>query len=73
MPIYKGSTKLGTVYHDGTKIGKGYKGSTLVYSSQLSVYNIYGTNQEQNRFCGFFLGEPGANKIGGIKSQLYKE
>ena len=68
MPIYKGSTKLGTVYHGGTKIGKVYKGSTLVYSGQLSVYNIYSTNQEQNGFCGFFLGEPGANKIvvGGI-------
>ena len=68
MPIYKGSTKLGTVYHGGTKIGKVYKGSTLVYSGQLSVYNIYSTNQVQDGNPGFFLGEPGANKmvVGGV-------
>ena len=68
MPIYKGSTKLGTIYHGSTKIGKVYKGSTLVYSGQLSVYNIYSTNQVQNGNPGFFLGEPGANKmvVGGV-------
>lgn len=68
MPVYKGSAKIGTVYRGSTKIGKVYKGSTLVYSGQLSVYNIYATNQEQNNLCGFFLGEPGANKIvvGGV-------
>ena len=61
MPIYKGSTKLGTIYHGGTKIGKVYKGSNLVYSGQLSVYNIYRTNQVRDRFVVYFLGEPGAN------------
>lgn len=68
MSVYKGSAKVGTIYHSGTKIGKGYKGSTLVYSGQLSVYNIYSTNQEQDGNCGFFLGEPGANKTlaGGV-------
>ena len=74
MPIYKGSTKFGTVYHGGTKIGKVYKGSSLVYSSQLSVYNIYATNQVQNRKTGFFLGEPGANKIvvGGLSDYAHQ-
>ena len=61
MPIYKGSTKLGTIYHGGTEIGKVYKGSTLVFSSQLSVYNIYRTNQVKDGFVGYFLGEPRAN------------
>lgn len=37
MPIYKGSTKLGTVYHDGTKIGNVYKGSTLVYNLKKNI------------------------------------
>ena len=71
MPIYKGSTKLGTIYHGGTKIGKVYKGSTLVYSDQLSIYNIYATNQSR-RNTGFFLGEPGANNmvVGGILELL---
>ena len=70
MPIYKGSTKLGTIYHGGTKIGKVYKGSTLVYSGQLSVYNIYATNQVQKGNKGYFLGEPGANNmvVGGIST-----
>ena len=72
MPIYKGSAKVGTIYRGGTKIGKVYKGSTQVYSGQLSVYNIYGTNQERGGFCGFFLGEPGANKmvVGGTSQYL---
>lgn len=68
MSVYKGSAKVGMIYRGSTKIGKVYKGSTLVYSGQLSVYNIYSTNQEQNNYCGFFLGEPGANKTlaGGV-------
>ena len=70
MSIYKGSTELGIIYHGGTKIGKVYKGSTSVYSDQLSVYNIYATNQIQKGSKGFFLGEPGANKmvVGGIST-----
>ena len=46
MPIYKGSTKLGTICHGGTKIGKGYKGSTLVFQDKieetLKQSNYYG-------------------------------
>lgn len=33
MPIYKGSTKIGTISRGPTKIGKVYHGSTLVYQS----------------------------------------
>ena len=32
-----------------------------MYSGQLSVYNIYRTNQVKDGFIGYFLGEPGAN------------
>lgn len=72
MPIYKGSTELGTIYHGDTKMGKVYMGSTLVSSGQqvVSVYNIYATNQVQKGSTGFFLGEPGANNmvVGGIST-----
>lgn len=67
MTIYKGSQKIDKVNVGGTKIGNVYKGATQVYSDQLHVYNIYSTNQEKTYSCGFFLGEPGANKtvVGG--------
>ena len=57
MPIYKGSTKLGTVYHGGTKIEKGYKGSTLVYSGGTKILTLK-YNVDNNGVCsrGFFDG-----------------
>ena len=47
MPIYKGSTKLGTIYHSGTKIEKVYKGSTLVYQT-VQKFTMYGFGDSSN-------------------------
>lgn len=41
MPIYKGSTKLGTISRGPTKIGKVYHGSTLVYEGNTKTIPIY--------------------------------
>lgn len=41
MPIYKGSTKIGTISIGPTKIGKVYHGSTLVYEGNTKTIPIY--------------------------------
>lgn len=41
MPIFKGSSKQGTISRGSTKIGKVYHGSTLVYEGNTKTIPIY--------------------------------